>query len=254
VPVSTSARSAPLTDAVVAAVGRLVDDAKADRRDPSQADLTFLFQEAGLAEADLTTPAGKKRRVRQVLSWALEHDEERGAELVARLIATVRACGGFRPASPNFVGEDPIKNAQAAFAAEGFQLADDGELRPTLLQGVEDPATPAVLRSYVRRAQRGSADAALVVGTGKDLLEATAAYVLLATYGTYQETANFPTLLGQAFTAVGLATPSTQRDPGEPAYRDVERAYFDVGCAVNRLRNKDGTGHGHPFPTTVSER
>jgi hypothetical protein len=236
------------------AVARLVDDAQVDpKRDPSHSDLKFLFQQTGLAEADLTTPAGKERRVRQVLSWALEHDEEHGAELVARLIATVRACGGFRPASPNFVGEDPIKNAQAAFAAEGFQLTDSGELRPTLLQGVEDPAMPAVLRSYVRRAQRGSLDAALVVGTGKDLLEATAAYVLLATYGTYNETANFPTLLGQAFTAVGLATPSTQPAPGEPAFRGVERGSFDLGCAVNRFRNKDGAGHGRPVPTTVSD-
>ena len=140
-PVSTSARSAPITDAVVVAVGRLVDDAQVDpKRDPSHSELTFLFQQTGLAEANLTTAAGKKRRVRQVLNWGLEHDEGRGAELVARLIATVRACGGFRPASPNFVGEDSIKNAQAAFSAEGFQLADDGELRPTLLRGVEDPA------------------------------------------------------------------------------------------------------------------
>jgi hypothetical protein len=141
VPVSTSARSAPITDAVVVAVGRLVDDAQVDpKRDPSHSELTFLFQQTGLAEANLTTAAGKKRRVRQVLNWGLEHDEGRGAELVARLIATVRACGGFRPVSPNFVGEDSIKNAQAAFSAEGFQLADDGKLRPTLLRGVEDPA------------------------------------------------------------------------------------------------------------------
>jgi hypothetical protein len=188
-----------------------------------------------------------------VLSWALEHDEERGARLVARLIATVRASGGFRPESPNFVGEDSIKNAQAAFAPEGFQLTGEGELRPTLLHGLEDPATPGVLGSYVRRALRGSSDAALVVGTSKDLLEAAAAYVLLATYGTYSETANFPTLLGQAFTAVGLATPTTPRNPNEPAYRNVERHLFELGCAINRLRNKEGTGHGHPFPTTLSE-
>ena len=249
----TSAKSAPLTDAVIIAVSRLIDDAQADRRDPSHSDLRFLLQQTDLSEADITTPAGKRKRVRHVLSWAIEHDEDRGAQLVSRLIAAIRASGGFRPASPNFVGEDAIKNAQAAFASEGFQLTEDGDLQPTLLYGLEDPATPTVLRSYVRRALRGSSDAALVVGTGKDLLEAVAAYVLLARYGTYAETANFPTLLGQAFTAVGLATPINQPSSGEPAYRSVERELFDVGCAVNRLRNKQGTGHGRPFPSTLSE-
>jgi hypothetical protein len=27
---------------------------------------------------------------------------------------------------------------------------------------------------------------------------------------------------------------------------------FDAACAVNRLRNKQGTGHGHPWLPTVT--
>jgi hypothetical protein len=76
--IGTAARAAPLTDAIIVAVSRLVDDAQVERRDPSHADLKFLFQQVGLADADLTTPAGKERRVRQVLSWAVEHDPDRG--------------------------------------------------------------------------------------------------------------------------------------------------------------------------------
>jgi hypothetical protein len=72
-------------------------------------------------------------------------------------------------------------------------------------------------------------------------------------YGTYSERADFPTLLGQAFAALGLATPQDRREQGEPAWRDVERRLFEVGCAINRLRNKEGTGHGRPFPPNVSE-
>jgi hypothetical protein len=252
-PVSSRGTAVPLSDAVIIAVGRLVDDAQVERREPSHSDLRFLFGQANLSEADLTTPAGKEKRVRHILSWALEHDEARGGRLVGGLIAAIRGFGGFRAESPNFVGQDAIKNAQAVFAAEGFELTEDGELRPALLQGIEDAATPTVLRSYVRRALRGSRDAALVMGTGKDLLEATAAHVLVARYGAYADTENFPTLLGQAFMAVGLTTPATARQPGEPAYAEVERRLFEAGCAVNRLRNKEGTGHGRPFPSTVSD-
>jgi hypothetical protein len=111
----------------------------------------------------------------------------------------------------------------------------------------------AALESYARRAQRGSDDAALLVGTGKDLLEATAAYVLNEKYGQYQGHANFPTLLGQAFTALGLATPQSPPQPGEAPQRRVERALYEAGCAVNSLRNKTGTGHGRPFLTTLSD-
>jgi Abortive infection C-terminus len=109
------------------------------------------------------------------------------------------------------------------------------------------------LESYVRRAQRGSEDAALLVGTGKDLLEATAAHVVNEKYGQYPQHAQFPTLLGQAFTALGLATSQTPQQSGESSQRRVERALYEAGCAVNSLRNKTGTGHGRPFLATLSD-
>jgi hypothetical protein len=59
---------------------------------------------------------------------------------------------------------------------------------------------------YIRRAKRGSTDAALLIGTGKDLLEAVSVHILQQRYG-YSFTSNFPTLLGQVFVALGLATP-----------------------------------------------
>ena len=109
------------------------------------------------------------------------------------------------------------------------------------------------LEGYVRRAQRGSEDGALLVGTGKDLLEATAAHVISEKYGQYSPQANFPTLLGQAFTALGLSTPQTSPQPGESPQRRVERSLYEAGCAVNALRNKIGTGHGRPFLPSLSD-
>jgi len=118
------------------------------------------------------------------------------------------------------------------------------------LSGVE---LTNALEAYVRRARRGSEDAALLVGTGKDLLEATAAHVLRQRYGSYPEQANFPTLLGQAFVALGLATPQSAAQSGEPPQRRLERSLYEAGCAVNALRNKEGTGHGRPWLPGVTD-
>jgi hypothetical protein len=109
------------------------------------------------------------------------------------------------------------------------------------------------LESYVRRARRGSEDAALLVGVGKDLLEATAAHVIHERFGHYPQQNNFPTLLGQAFVAVGMTTPQNPSTPGEPPQCRLQRAMYEAGCAVNSLRNKQGTGHGRPWLPTVSD-
>jgi hypothetical protein len=241
-----------LSDAVITAVARMVDDAQQERRAPSHSDLTFLLEQVGLKQADLPTPAGKEKRIRYVLTWAIEHDPDRGEQLVARLIAMMRGFGGFRSDSPNYVGDDAIENARRAFASEGLVLTNGGELHRRLLESLDDPETPHVLRSYIHRANRGADDAALVLGTGKDLLEAAAAYVLLVRFGEYSYV-NFPTMLGQAYVALGLATPQIRPEPGEPPWREVERDLFDLGCAVNRLRNKEGIGHSRPFLPSVSD-
>ena len=77
-------------------------------------------------------------------------------------------------------------------------------------------------------------DAALLVGTGKDLLEATAAHVISELFGHYPHQANFPTLLGQAFTALGLATPETIVQQGEAPQRRLERSSARGGLRCER--------------------
>lgn len=241
----------PLSDAIITAVSRLVDDHQ-NPRDPSHADLGTQVKRAGLESADLTVPAGKERRVRAVLGWAIEHDEAAGQTFVGYLVAELRGCGGFRPGSTNYVGADVIENARAAFRVEGFDLSLDGILLPIGFDGLSGPEATEALRAYARRAARGADDDPLVVGTSKDLLEATAAHALQERFGNYPETANFPTLLGQAFDALGLATSGHPSQPGEPASRRVERSLYEAGCAVNALRSKEGTGHGRPWLSSVS--
>jgi hypothetical protein len=247
--------SAPLSDAIILAVAKLVDDAQSTR-EPSHSDIEFQIVQVGLSAADPKAQGqnvGKAKRVRATLSWALEQDPSAGEALVAKLISLVRARGGFRASSPNFVGEEPIQNATAVFQTEGYELTSDGELRVIMLERLSGADLTQALEGYVRRARRGASDAALITGTGKDLLEAVAAHILQCKYGTYPVQSNFPTLLGQAFVALGMATPAEPGNADEPAHRRVERAMFELGCAINRLRNKEGTGHGRPWLPTVSD-
>lgn len=252
---STKAKRAPLSDPIIIAVARLVDDAQTETREPSHSDIEFQIQRVQLLPADPKSQGqlvGKAKRVRAVLSWALERQPDAGEALVAHLVSLIRGCGGFRPESPNYVGDQAIRDAADAFRTEGYELAKDGDLRPLLLDTLAGAELTAALESYVRRARRGSEDAALVTGTSKDLLEATAAHVITEVYGSYPSSANFPTLLGQAFIALGLSTPLDPAQPNEPPQRALERSMYEVACAVNRLRNKQGTGHGRPWLSSVS--
>jgi hypothetical protein len=254
---STSHRQrAPLSDSIIVAVASLVDDAQSERREPSHSDIEFEITRAGLGLGDPKSrgqTVGKAKRVRATLSWALEHAPDDAEVCLAALIALVRAKGGFRRNSPNFVGEEEIINAVKAFAEEGYVLSSDGELLPTAIDTLSGVSLTDALDAYVRRARRGSEDAALLIGTGKDLLEAAAAHVITERFGAQQHNANFPTLLGQAFTALNLATPQTPPRPGESPQLRLQRALYEAGCSVNALRNKHGTGHGRAWLPSVSD-
>ncbi len=151
--------------------------------------------------------------MRAVLSWALEHSPDSGGKLVAGLVAHVRGCGGFHLDSPNYIGDDAWRDAAAAFRAEGYELSSDGTLGPLVLDSLSGTALTEALGAYVRRAQRGALDAALVTGTGKDLVEAVASHALVELWDRRPQT-TFAALLGQAFVAVGFATPEHKPEPG----------------------------------------
>jgi hypothetical protein len=248
--------SVPLSESILIAVVRLIDDSMVEpKRQPTHYDLDFLVERNGLKDADPKAhglPVGKAKRVRAILSWALENDIETGGRFISSLIANVQGCGGFRPSSPNYVGEEAIRNAAQAFRSEGYELTSDGELHPILLENLVGAELTSALMAYVRRARKGVTDAALVTGTGKDLLEATAKHVLMERQGSCPET-TFPALLGLAFVAVGLTTSRHPSQQGESPQKALDRALFDVACSINRLRNQQGTGHGRPWPPSITE-
>lgn len=245
----------PVNDTVIYALARLVDDAQKERRDPSHSDIEFQINKAGLTCADPNKegpPVGKAKRVRAVLTWSIENKPESAEYFAASLISSVRACGGFRSSSPNFVGNDEIKNLSESLKPLGISLAEDGSLTPLALEGLTGKKLTKALEIYIDRAKKGIEDAALVVGTSKDLMEAVAAHVLQELWGQYPTTANFPTLLGQAFTALGLATTADKEESGEHPRKNMERKMYDLACSINRLRNKQGTGHGRPWLPDLS--
>ena len=245
----------PLNDTIIVAVAQLIDDSQVTRRDPSHSDLDFHIKRAGLAEGDPNSQGqnvGKAKRVRSTLSWAVEHNDQAGSALVLYLLDLIRGHGGFRESSPNYVGRDAIENAIQAFDTEGYQLSMNGELQPKLLDNLSGTELTQALEAYVRRAKRGATDAALVTGTGKDLLEAVAGHILQRYYGNNSPTSNFPTLLGQAFSALNLSTPESPIENDTPMRR-VENAMYELACGINQLRNKQGTGHGRPWPPSITD-
>jgi hypothetical protein len=245
----------PLTDGIANAAARLVDDRNGSRY-PSHYDLERIIKECGLEPADPKrsgVPVGKAKRIRGVLLHALQYDAPAGQRLLSKLVTVVRSEGGFREDSGNYVGAEAILNLAGEVREYGFELTGDGHLRPLLLGTLIGAAVTAALRGYARRAQHGANDAALVVGTGKDLLEATAAHVLLERGVSYDPTKlRFPDLLSAAFVALHMTIP-TGAPPTPTAQQRLEIALFDAGCAINTLRNKQGTGHGRPFPPTVTD-
>lgn len=250
--------SLPITDTVVHAFAQLVDDSgnNGSYREPSHSDIEFQVNAAGLASFDPKQQGqqiGKAKRVRAVLYEAMTANPVGGSRFAMGLLAKIRACGGFRVGAPNFVGSDAIANAKSACDGVGFALADDGTLSPKVLTALRGPELTDALLGYARRAQRGAEDAALVAGTGKDLLEATAAHVIMTMRGSYPAGANFQALLGMAFIELNLAVPEIPEVQGESPIRAMERGLFVTALGVNRVRNKQGSGHGRPWLPTLTD-
>jgi hypothetical protein len=245
----------PISDLIIMAVSKLVDDAQVESREPTHYDLEVQIKKADLSKADPKyqgQSVGKAKRIRATLNWAFENNPLSGCKLIGLLLSQVRAVGGFRDTSPNYVGKEQILNAINAFDSESFSLSENGDIRPKILDTLRGKHLTEALQAYAQRAKRGSEDAALLSGTGKDLLEATAKHIIQTKFGAHPANANFPALFGQAYAALNMATPETPIATDEPAIKNYERALFHMATSINRVRNKEGTGHGKLCITALS--
>ena len=206
---------------------------------------------AGLSGAEPNerpdTRSGKVKRLRTILSFAIDQKPSEGERFVRIFVDQVRASGGFRIGSSECPGAATVGSLREAFRRAGFELDPEGNVRPTVLENLDGVELTEALLTYVRRAQLGSEDAELVIGTAKNLEEATARHVLkelTGEYATRGRHAHFPVALSDAFLELGFEVSNAKldRDP----YRAFQQALFLLACAVNRLRNDHGDGHGRP--------
>lgn len=86
----------------------------------------------------------------------------------------------------------------------------------------------------------------IIEGQERILLEAVSKHVLTIKSISYQ-TNSFPFILAQTFMALGMVTSQHSIQQNEAITAKYERALYDLGCAINNMRNKEGTGHGRPF-------
>jgi hypothetical protein len=227
-------------------------------RGPSHDELDRLIDRAGLSSADPRRDdpvAGKMKRVRAVLWYSTKNDAEAGSALVEALIAALRAAGCFRSNDPNYPGASSVESLQAALDAVGYDLSEDGVVRPKSMEGLDGAELTEALWTYVRRARTAGADSALRIGTAKDLSEATARHVLVERIGEFPAHGNFAATLWQAYEALSLSTPARQALEmlDGDAWSSVEQAIFLLACAINRYRNEEGIGHGQPRPCIASD-
>ena len=241
-----------LTEELVTLLPRFVDQCG-----PSHDEISRMAARAGLSQAEQDAPdgvqRGKVKRLRVILAHAIDRQPKEGARFVELFLNQVRASGGFRVGTPDCPGAETIAQLRDAFRRVGFDLDPEGNLRPTVLENLVGAELTEALWAYVRRAQSGSGDPELLIGTAKNLEEATVRHVLKETTGEYATAgpaANFPTALFGAFYSLGLSGSDAKLD--KDPYRALQQALFLLACAVNRLRNDRGDGHGRPEPSVAT--
>jgi len=246
----------PFSRAIASAVAELVDAQSPLSHDQ----LDRLFASSPLRTADPASQGtvGKVKRARAVLGAAVTSNPAAGSKLAAELLAMLGTAGWLDPDSDRTAGPERIRQLQTAYGAEGWQVTEDGAIVPRVVDGLAGAELDAAL-GQILRARHGALDAALVTGSGKDLLEAVARQVLVKHTGAYPQHGNFPATLYQAFDRLSLPTPPQQEMAtfrsalDTDARRRFVQVLFLLGCTINELRNQQGAGHGRPFPATVTD-
>ncbi|MFN5540370.1 MAG: abortive infection family protein [Candidatus Melainabacteria bacterium] len=242
--------SLPLEEEIIYSLSELFNDR--GQKQPSHAEIKNVIERGGLSYPE--TSEGKSKKIQTVLFQAYENERyKEGGNISLSLCKLLKAKGGFIKETKNYVGDDPIASFRSILRQYNFILSSDGYITPVALEGLEGRELTEVLLKYAKRAQKGIEDAALVVGTGKDLIEATAKHVLVELGNSYSEHKNFEFLLAQCFMALGMKTSEDKSDANERKTHEIERHLFSLALSINRLRNKEGIGHGRPFISELVE-
>ena len=213
----------------------------------SHSDLSKVIDRTPMVAVDRGPSEGKKTRLDAVLTWAIDNDEvEAGRAFVDLLFTRIRI--GGKLGEIDEVGWDALKEA---FREADYELTKEGKFRPLLLDSLAGRELSEAIQSYVQRAKAGESDAALVVGTSKDLLESVAAYICDETRDS-RGPLSFPERLERAFRCLGMAYEGHEGNPLRTHAHDLEKSMYTVARSVNKLRTREGTGHGYRWLTSLS--
>ena len=240
--------ASPLTDEVVAAIAKFYHGGKG----PSHSALTASFTHAGYGDADpydasLGTP-NKEQRVLTVGRAAIRRPD-RARSLLEHLLVSIRV-GGHLEDGGRIAPEVPV--LQSALRRAGWSLSDEGILTTLGVIDLTTGGRPA-LDEQIARLRRSTDDAGALLGTAKDMLEATAKFVLEELGLEVSDRADFNYLWHLARERLALLPVQADTStPGGQAIRKILQSSWAIAEQVNVLRSLQGTGHGRTLPTGVS--
>lgn len=220
---------------------------------PSHTGLDDIFSRRGINVPQVDEHGENLSKARR-LRAAFDAEETRGEGAVKWLVNDVveemRFQSVFTNPTPGRL--ELIDRLRIALAAAGATLDADGRIQSKFV----GPSIAAGGRETVDRLQtllrRDDLDPGSILGTSKDLLEATAKH-LLHEHDTEARPGDMPGIVPQAMRAAGLATkPGEIASPNAKAIAGLREQVVKTAAAVAPLRNKGGDGHGHLEPTDVS--
>ncbi|MFC7458047.1 abortive infection family protein [Brachybacterium sp. GCM10030267] len=239
----------PWTNEVAHALRRLMERAMY----PSHAGLDDIFARRHIDVPEIDVQGERMSKVRR-LRAAFEQADAQGEDAVKWLVADVIDEMRFHDvfSHPGEERLELVERLRAALASAGAILDADGRIQ----RGYAGPEISAGGRETVDRLQgklrKGDLDPGSILGTSKDLLEATAKH-LLHEHEPEARPADMPGIVTQAMRAAGLTTNANEIDsPNAKAIAGLRGQVVKTAAAVAPLRNNGGDGHGHLEPTDVS--
>ena len=248
-------REGPLSEEIAAALSKCFSGGAG----PSHRELAEVFHKAGVSDLDPAHEsqdgASKEVRVRIVLG-RVSQDHRRiqaAGGLVRDLLARMRVFGSFDEDAETQADPKVLRALRDSLETEGWVLDSRGRLSPLVLTEIDNASLRPALDAQIARLRNAPEDAALLLGTAKELLESSARYVLDELSQPARKNASFDELMHLARERLGLLP--KQVDAEDAAGRAVRKAYDGLGKvaeAVNELRNIEGTGHGRTLLPATS--
>lgn len=143
-----------------------------------------------------------------------------------------------------------VTRLQRLFVADGYTLDNEGRIMPRSSApqpNLADLRDGRTIREHLDRISNALAteDAALAIGSAKELMESTAKVVLAETGTRYEDGYDLPKLATLAEEALGIHPQNTAPGPdGSKTVRKTLGAAHTIAQSVAELRNNYGTGHG----------